>query len=488
MQRMLVLVVCLGLFGAWSSGQVTTSAISGTVTDATGAVVPGVQVTAVNVETNFTRSATTDESGQYSIKFLPIGSYRVELNAAGFKKFMQTGIVLELSRTARVDPVIEVGNVTETVAVTGDAPMVNTADAVIGQTVNSADILNLPLVNRDVYALLDITAGVESSVSDNAFGFPQQRTVINGSNDNGIGAVGYYLDGGANMGGLRNTGLPHPNPDAVQEIRVLTNGFTAEFGRFASGVVDVVTKSGTNTPHGSLFESFRNDQLNAWDWGSVRKSPLRRNQFGGTLGGPIVRDRMFIFGSYSGLRQRRDDTSNNAVVPTELERQGDFSRSTRRPNDPFNNDVPFPGGLIPLSRFDPVAKRILNESVPLANIANQQYEAHEPHPLNGDELQVKLDYARSATQQIMGSYFMSKNLDVEALNGNLPWSRRRLFSKQQNFNASHTWTKSPTADQPVPDDLHPQHRPAGRTCRRLRSATSVPPTRSRDRRRCRASP
>lgn len=433
----------LALFCSNSSAQVTTASILGTVTDETGAVVPSVQVTAINTATNLTRTANADQSGQYSIQFLPIGPYRLEANAAGFKKFVQTGIILELNQNARVNPVLQLGEVTESVSVVADAPLVNTTDAEIGRTVGNQEILTLPLVNRDVYSLLNLTPGVESSENSNAFGFPEQRTMINGSVNGGAGSVNYFLDGGNNTTGLRNTGNAAPNPDAVQEFRVITNSYGAEFGRFAGGVIDVVTKSGTNELHGSLFEFFRNDKLNANTWGALSKPPLRRNQFGGSLGGPIIRDRTFFFGSYSGLRQRKQLYKNTAVVPTGMERLGDFSASSRQPRDPLTGQL-FPGGIIPVQRFDPVAKRILDQYIPNANVPGNFFQVTEPNPLDSNEITGKVDHSISDMNRLTGSYYWNRGQETEALSGTLPWSRRQFNWQQQNVNIGDTWTLSAT--------------------------------------------
>jgi hypothetical protein len=266
--------------------QVTTGTILGTVKDGSGGVLPGVTVNVTNVDTNVLRSTVTNERGEYTVPFLPVGTYRVEAGLSGFKRFVQTGVVIELSRAARVDPVLEVGATTENVEVRADAPLVDTAHVALGRTVNQTEILNLPLVDRDVYALLDLTAGIDASETSNAFGLPGQETLVNGSANTGAGSVNYSLDGGANMSGLRQTGNIVPNPDAVREFRVQTNSYSAEHGRFGGAVVDVITKSGTNRFAGSLFEFFRDDSLNADRWtigeATLRKELFERNNFGGS--------------------------------------------------------------------------------------------------------------------------------------------------------------------------------------------------------------
>ncbi len=307
--RGFLVCLCVVLLGpiVRIEAQVTTGTILGTVKDVSGGVLPGVTVTATNVDTNVPRTAVTNDRGEYSLQFLPVGTYRVEAGLGGFKRFVQTGVVIELSRAARVDPVLAVGGTTENVEVRADAPLVDTSHVTLGRTVNQTEILNLPLVDRDVYALLDLTAGIDASDNTNAFGIPGQETLVNGSANTGAGSVNYSLDGGANMSGLRQTGNIVPNPDAVREFRVQTNSYSAEHGRFGGATVDVITKSGTNRFTGSLFEFFRDDSLNADRWtiggGTLRKELFERNNFGGSLGGPVFQDQTFFFASYNGVRQ-----------------------------------------------------------------------------------------------------------------------------------------------------------------------------------------
>ncbi len=437
---LLVLVAWTLLHGSVRA-QTNTGTIFGSVRDSTSAVVVAAEVTATHVDTNVTRSTTTDSEGQYALKFLPLGTYRLDVTAPGFKGFTQTGIVLEVNRQARVDPVIAVGDVAESLQIIGDAPLVETASVALGRTVNQQEVLNLPLVNRDVYSWLSLTAGVESSEQGNAFGYQEQRTLVNGSANAGIGSVNYLLDGGNNVAGLRGTGNPAPNPDAVQEFRVVTNSYSAEYGRYAGGVVDVVTKSGTNDVHGSLFEFFRDDRLNARRWTpgvSALKDPLERNQFGGTIGGPLKRNKTFVFFSYSGLRQETTIFKNTAVVPTARERSGDFSASGRKPTDPVTRQ-PFPGDTIPSSRFDPAAKAIMDEWIPTANLPGNFYEVQQARPFDTNEIQLKLDHSLGSTHRVSVSYFLTKGKDVDGLRGNLPWTDREFVWDQRNLNVGDTW-------------------------------------------------
>src|SRR5436190_7906401 len=429
--------------------QAPTGTILGGVKDAQGGVVPGATVTATNLGTQYSRSAVTDGAGEYALRLLPVGNYKVEVTIPGFKNFSQTGIVLEVGRSARVDATIELGTVSETVSVVGDSPLVDTASAALQRTVGQNDVLNLPLVNRDLYSLLSLTGGISSNVSSNSLGGPEQLTTINGSGTAQMGTVNFQLDGGNNTAGLRGTGNPAPNPEAVQEFRVLTNGYAAEYGRYSAGVVDVVTKSGTNVFHGAGFEFFRNEKLNAPRWvppgTPSAKDPLDRNQFGGAFGGPVAKSKTFFFASYSGLRQEETYYRNTAVVPTALERAGDFSQSSRRPNDPATGQ-PFPGGIIPVARFDPAAKTIQDQYVRLSNLPNSFFEVRSPDPLRTDEATVKLDHQLSTSQALALSYFYLTGTDTQplTLTGNIPWVDRDFKWNQHNINLAHTWTMSST--------------------------------------------
>ena len=443
----IALVLCLAASTAGAQG--STGTILGVVTDASGGAVPGALVTATNLDTQFTRNVTTDGSGQYSLPLMPLGKYKVDVALDGFKNFSQTGIVLEVGRSARVDAKIEAGNVSEVVSVVASTPLIETATASLSRAVSQNEVLNLPLVNRDLYQLLSTTGGVTSNDASNSLGGPEQTTTINGSQKAQVGTVNFQLDGGNNTAGLRGTGNPAPNPEAVQEFRVITSNFSAEYGRYPAGVVDVVTKSGTNQWRGAAFEFFRDESLNAKRWappgGTSIKEPLDRNQYGAAVGGPIARDRTFFFTSYSGLRQTETYYRNTAVVPTPAERNGDFSQSARRPNDPLTGQ-PFPGGIIPVSRFDPAARTIQDRFVPQANLPNQFFEVSAADPLATDEMTFKLDHQLSQQRSLAVSYFYLQGKDTQPMSGsgNIPWVDRDFTWTQHNLNAGDTWTLGPS--------------------------------------------
>jgi hypothetical protein len=439
---------------AAADAQVTSAAVVGTITDGSGAALPGANVTARNVETGFVRTVPTNESGAYRLDFLPTGTYVVEIELSGFKTERRSGIVLNVNDTARVDAALAVGGVTEAVTVEGRTGDVNTATADLSKTVDAAAIQSLPLVDRNVYSLLDLTPGVQSNNNGVAsassgtnsliLGFPEQRTLINGGADGGTGSVNYYLDGGINMTALRNTGNILPNPDAIQEFKVQTNSYNAEYGRFSSGVINVITKAGTNRFRGSVFEYFRDGKMNANDWGAVLGTPpLKRNQFGATLGGPLRRDRAFFFGTYSGLRQTTSTFLNTAIVPTALERTGDFSQSRTLPNDPAAGQTFACNGVVGAicsNRLDPVAMKIINDYIPLSNVPGNIWQGYVPSPYNSDEGLIKIDHQINDAHRLSGNYFLTTGTNtVRAGSGNLPWASQNFNWRQHNVNVSDTW-------------------------------------------------
>jgi hypothetical protein len=448
--------------------QITSSTMYGQVTDATGGAVPGAQVSVSNTDTNLTRTLETNSAGEYRIELLPVGSYRVEITKPGFKKVVLAGVVLQVNVPARVDATMQLGNLSESITVTESVPLINTTSPEIGRTIENEEIKNLPLVNRNAYQLLELTPGVQNSTFNAGqpnpvitLGYPEQRTFINGGVDGGAGSVSYYLDGGINMTGLRNTGNILPNPDAIQEYRVETSNYDAEYGKMSSGVITVLTKSGTNRLHGSLFEYWRDGALNANFWNSsLPTPPLRRNQFGGTFGGPIIKDKTFFFVSYQGLRQLSSFFENSAQVPTAAERTGDF---TNYPDPKFTG---FPSQytcgsakIICSSLLDPTAQLLLNPSgapagsptIPVSNAANNFWEGTVPSPFNTDEFIIKLDHNLTANQRLSGSYFYTTgentvpplNSTSGQPNGNIPWAIQSFNWTQHNLNLSDTWTLRP---------------------------------------------
>ena len=442
-----------------------TSSLIGTVRDQTGGAIAGAHVTALETNTNSSRSTTTDDLGEYRIDFLPVGNYELSVSAAGFKQFVRKGIILQLQVSAQVDASLELGSRLETISVAADVPLTNTSGTEIGRTIENQEIVNMPLINRNAYQLLELTPGVQNSSFNpgqptpaNTLGYPEQRTFIDGGVDGGAGSVSYYLDGGINMTGLRNTGNILPNPDAIQEYRVQTNNYDAEYGKMSSGVIAVITKSGTNQYHGLLSEYLRNDVLNANNWGSILAKPeLRRNQYGGTLSGPIKKDKSFFFASYQGLRQLSSFFMSGGTVPTPAQRTGDLTGLAAALPSQYTCGS---ATVICPSLLDPVAQKLLNPSnsttnfptIPAANIGATGWQGTVTSSFNSDEFLVKLDHYLTKNHRLSGSYFYtSGNSTVPPLNsssgqpnGNIPWSVQRFSWRQQNLNLNDTLTLGPS--------------------------------------------
>src|SRR6476660_4100010 len=266
-----------------------TAQISGTVKDQTGAVLPGVDVTATRTDTGVQRTAVTNETGSYVLANLPLGPYRVEAALPGFRTYVQTGIVLQVNSNPVINPTLEVGQVTEQVEVQANAAMVETRNVGVGQVIENQRILELPLGGRRVIDLITLSgAAVQTvqSATDKARSMPGSvaMSVAGGFSSGTV----YVLDGAMHNDPWNNLNLPLPFPDALQEFKVETSALSAQSGQYSGAAVNSVTKSGTNDFHGDLFGFVRNDLFNARNYFAVKPSTLKRNQFGGTLGGPLV--------------------------------------------------------------------------------------------------------------------------------------------------------------------------------------------------------
>lgn len=452
-----VMMALLCCFAMQASAQQITGTLVGTVTDSQGALIPSASIKATNSETGFTRSVVADAQGAYRIQYLPAGKYRVDVSMSGFKTFVQENVTLAVDQTQTLNVSLEVGAADQTITVSEAPPLVETTTAELGRTVQTAEIIGLPLVNRNAYSEISLTPGVQANSASSSSnpagtpnfvaGVPSTQVVVNGGIDEGVPMVSYYLDGGINEMGIRNYGNALPNPDAIQEFRMETSNFSAEYGRMSGAVVTAITRSGTNRFHGSLFEFVRNTDLNATPWNATLNSPYHRNQFGGTVGGPIKHDKAFFFFSYAGLRQTVGQLLTGAVVPTALERQGNFSQSKVLPIDPstgrpYNyNGTP---GWIPPSDLDPTAANILSKYIPSSNSANNTWTGYFTGPTRDDEYLAKYDQSLSALDHISASYFTIDTTQDAYGGGNLLWSINQSQARQQNLNLSDIHTFSPT--------------------------------------------
>jgi hypothetical protein len=423
-------VVVLGLLpcAAWGQGFGT---ISGIVSDPTGAIVLSVKVTVVETATGQSRTALTGQDGYYVLNSLNPSTYVIEVDQAGFKKFTRTGIVLLANQSLTVNIALTVGSPSENVTVNASVTQVDTTTGTLRQVVDPERMMEMPLNGRNAAALTTLVAGAVLSPSNdadqgNAKTFPEAVTVsINGTREN---QTGYYLDGAPNLDTLSNINQPFPFPDALQEFSVQTNNYSAEFGEAAGGVVSVVTKSGTNKYHGNAFEFLRNRVFNARNYFATTPDPLKRNQFGGTFGGPIVKDRTFFFGGYQGTRIRSNQGGQSAFVPTTANLSGDFSAmlSATNPNNPLGKVVvindpltgqPFPNNQIPVGRFDSASVAML-KFVPIGQ-GNGLVSYGTPILQNFDEYIARGDHKISQQDKLVGRYYYNRFFNVGSFGGDL---------------------------------------------------------------------
>jgi hypothetical protein len=335
--------------------------VVGTVKDTSGGVIPNARVTVTDVQTGVAHSTATNSSGNYSVGQLIPGSYRVVAEYEGFKKEVITGIVLQVNQTARVDITLTPGQVVQTVEVSGAAPVINTENAQVGSVIEQNRIIEIPLNGRNFMELTTLTAGVNegqpSTQKSYAGGFAPVAAGQPATENN------YTLDGADNKSRYFNIYGVAPSVDAIQEFAVQVGQYTAEFGSGGGAVVNVATRSGTNEFHGTAFEFVRNQIFDAANFfnnvtsPATPKSPLRRNQFGGSLGGPIKKNKAFFFANYDGTRFRTPFTGT-AIVPTDAEKNGDLSALGKTLTNPFTG-TPFTGGVIPSSLISPISKGVL---------------------------------------------------------------------------------------------------------------------------------
>lgn len=423
--------------------QSTNASIAGQVQDTSGAVVPGAKVTVANSQTGQSLETTTTAEGLYTFPVLSVGTYQLSVEAAGFQRYQQTGVVLDVNQNARLVISLTPGSISESVTVNSDAPLVNTRDVQIGGVVDTRRVNDLPLNGRNVYDLVTILPGVSSAststVADN------NGTAMNVNGSRGHMST-FFLDGGFNNDLWRNSGNVAPNPDAVDQFRLLTSNFSAEFGRSPGAVVNVITKSGTNDFHGSAFEYLRNGNLNARNFFQADVAPLRQNQFGGSFGGPVIRNRTFFFGSYQGIRIRNRAFTNSGLTPTAAERGGNFSAApaSQRPKDP-DTGLAFPGGIIPASRLDPVAQNIL-KLVPLPNTADGRLEAYSSTRNNEDQGVARVDHQFTDNHRLYGTLFLVRGLTFDPFNSGTQvpdYGAMNIDFKQNNVVVGEDWIVSP---------------------------------------------
>ncbi|HYR87188.1 MAG TPA: carboxypeptidase-like regulatory domain-containing protein, partial [Terriglobia bacterium] len=383
----------------------STAQVSGTVRDQTGAVLPGVDVTATQTDTGLKRGAVTDETGSYILPNLPVGPYRLEAALPGFRTYVQTGIVLQVGSSSVINAVLGVGQVSETVEVQANAALVETRNTGVGQVIDNVRVLELPLNGRQAVELIILSgAAIGGGAQATNRNYPTQSISVAGGLNNGLT---YLLDGGTHNDPFNNLNLPLPFPDALQEFKVETSAVPAQYGQHSAGAINAVTRTGTNNFHGDLFEFVRNGVFNAKDPFALKRDNLKRNQFGGVVGGPIVRNKLFFFGGYQGMYERSEPTDQRSFIPTAAMLAGDFTAVTSPACVSGGRQVtlraPFAN-----NRVDPslIAVPALNMVKRLPTTTDPCGETRYGRRTNSDEriFVGKVDYTRSEQHSVFGRF------------------------------------------------------------------------------------
>jgi hypothetical protein len=427
--QLVLVTLLLFSYGVRQLHAQTTAQITGAITDTQNAAVEGANVVVTSVDTGIAQPTKTNALGVYTVSLLKPGSYRVDIGATGFRSLSRAGITLEVAQTATLNFKLQVGGSVETITVSGDTPLLNVSSDAIGGVVEPAQVENLPMLGRNSNALMVLEPGVVSTrqTTDNpVLESHYQFFSMNGSRPD---QSKFTLDGGNDTNVAFNGPEYTPQVEEVQEYRTQTSSFGAETGNSAGGIVNIITKAGTNEFHGSLFEYLLNDDFSANNFFSNRagapRPMLRYNQFGGTVGGPILRKRLFFFFAYEGLRQKTPDVVTTSV-PTDLERSGDFSQLHNSAGqlitiyDPFST-VPdpshpgqyirmaFPDNKIPQGRIDQVAAN-LTKYFPEPNQAGSpgtdlnNFFFSGANQQNVNNYSGRVDYQLSAKTALMGRY------------------------------------------------------------------------------------
>lgn len=490
-----LLVSAVALAAPFANAQSTGGRIRGTVSDPSGASVAAATVTLINEATHSTRDVQSGTAGEYIFIEVPVGRYEIDVTQAGFKKYVRKGIALDLNQVIGLDITLQLGSSAESVEVTGAPPIVDTSSTQLGAVVNERSSTQLPLNERDVYQLLQLQPGVQSQLGNDTFYGSDKPGVVTVNGGRGR-SNNYSVNGGDGNDLFANLPAIQPSPDSIEEFRVISNSFDAEYGRNSGAVVNVVTKSGTNSIHGSFYEFFRNDVLNAhpFTFFQAPKPEFKQNQFGGTIGGPIKKDKTFFFGSYEGRRIVEGILSQPISVPTGAEvNNGDFSAGptfsgslsdatvanilqnrcgANAPSSvPLNqrltpsaqtavagvasggSAVPytsiFAGNQIPTGCFDPVALSLLQFVPGAGGSGGVQVTPNKTD--RGDQFQIRVDHNWSNNEKTAFYYYFDDDNTLDpfakfqasgATTGNFPGV---YATRTQQLNVTHTSTIGSTA-------------------------------------------
>lgn len=485
-------VVCLCLVcSAISSAQTTSGRLLGRVADPAGAVLANVKVTLVNEATGISRDTLTNDNGDYGFVEVTPGTYTIQFELTGFKTNVKRGVIVNVNQVVTMNSTLQIGETKEVVEVTSEAPQVDITSTQLGAVINDRSVNELPLNSRDTYQFLQLQPGVQGQLGNG------NGSLFYGSQDVGSVSVNggrtrannFSVNGGDANDQFVNSPTVEPTPDSVEEFRVITNTFDAEYGRNSGSVVNVVTKSGTNSLHGDIYEYFRNTVLDARNYFDLPGKPPQwnQNQYGGTLGGPVIKDRTFYFVSYEGRRIRQGLTGQAVAVPTGTpsltaptgEFAGDFGNAgtftggianpfvaqvldgrpgcdaalgytvaSLGPNPPWGGPGGvFPNNVIPTACQDPVAANLMQLFVPAANVGTNNVSVPVSTD-NEDQFTVRFDHRINSKQNFTAYYYFNDARQLqpfdqfEAAGANVPSFGNFDNSRYQQWNLSHNWTIS----------------------------------------------
>lgn len=480
-------VLCLALA---ASGQSASGRLIGRVSDTTGAVVPNAKVTLTDQATGVSRAQQTNENGDYNFVEVRPGTYSLNFEATGFKKNLQKDVIVDVNQVVTLNSILQIGQTQEVVEVTSEAPQVETTSTQLGAVINDRSVNELPLNTRDTYQFLQLQPGVTAQLGNG------NGSLFYGSQDVGSVSVNggrtrannFSVNGGDANDQFVNSPTVEPTPDSIAEFRVITNTFDAEYGRNSGSVVNVVTKAGTNSLHGDVYEYFRNTILDSTGYFQPTRPQWNQNQFGGTLGGPIKKDRTFFFVSYEGRRIREGIPGELVNVPTSAERGGDFSAvggftggiddpsgspfvasvldgrpgcdaalgysvaglpvqpsspTTGNPYIPWSEV--FPSGVIPSACQDPVAAN-LQRFFPTPNVGANQSQLVPASTDNADQFTLRFDHRINEHQNFTAYYYFNDLRQIqpydefEQAGANVPGFGNFNNNRFQQYNLTHTWT------------------------------------------------
>src|SRR5712664_366682 len=453
-----VLLTVLGSFEV--DAQQITGSIRGAVVDPSGAVVQSAAVSAQQTETGLTRTAITDRDGAYVLVELPIGQYQIRAEAKGYQKYLQEGISLDVNQTATVNVHLKLGAETQQVEVKADAQLVQSTVSSLGLTVMEREILDLPLDGRNFSQLGTLQPGVVPLTPGLLqAGGPARQNQAYSVNGQRPESNNFLIDGADNVSAVDGGFVLKPPIDGIVEFRILTHNANAEFGRNTGSTTNIITRGGTNSFHGAVWEFLRNDVMDASDAFTRSVQPLKQNQFGATFGGPIIRDKTFFFGYYEGFRNRQGE-SVPATVPSQAERGGDFGElctatSSFDPSGICGNpagQLTFFGQKVPFNQMtlftpiDPVATNV-TPFFPLPNQGANGFIGTETPSENTDQFGVKLDHYLSHKDTLNFRYMYSSGPTTDPLSpagANVPGFPVGEYDRAQNFVAQETHIFSPT--------------------------------------------